>query len=782
MKSPHWIQPFSLLLAFTACPLLAEESAQTGEKAPVSEETIRAAAKRIDELIALSCKEQGVPLNAAISDEVFVRRIYLDLAGRIPTAEETRAFVGNTYAAKRDRLIEELLGSEGYVSHAYNYWADVLRVNDSLGNNGKSNEAAYRLWIKDALRQNKTFDQMAYELVSARGHVWENGAIGYYQRDRGMPLDNMANTVRVFLGTRLECAQCHNHPFDKWKQMDFYEMAAFSSGMDGNRYDSPNRRALSEMAKKDQGKARDDKMAEVRKQLEEEYGKDKQALRAAVKTELAKLRENGELPGKKQGGDESLKLVLNELYKPLRYTTVENAEKALKLPHDYQYPDAKPEDVVTAGTMFGAPAVIAEGQPKIEAYAKWMTSPENPTFTKVIVNRLWKRLFGLALIEPFDDLTEQSISTNPELLAYLEGLMKDLKFDMRGFTRILASTESYQRAATTTELELGIPYYFQGPVLRRLSAEQVWDSALTLLVEDPDLYKPSVKRDIAGIEEQKQIYESLEELPFDEYREMITKLSAEIGEQSKLVEQKRKEAVAARTAGEDEKARELSKELNVAQKSVDKTMREMAFGKVDPGADEADLMKVFGITESVLENSVFEEAKLEAPKAALREGLSKEERRALQKAKMEEKSKMAERTKKKGKGGKGEAAPGELGMLARASEITARPGSFLRTFGQSDREVIENASDEATVPQALELLNGPVSAALANPESALAKQLQTATSPEGRIETIYTAMLSRKPSAEESARLLKEVSAKGDQAYDDIVWAVLNGSQFLFVQ
>ncbi|HQW30557.1 MAG TPA: DUF1553 domain-containing protein, partial [Verrucomicrobiales bacterium] len=120
--------------------------------------------------------------------------------------------------------------------------------------------------------------------------------------------------------------------------------------------------------------------------------------------------------------------------------------------------------------------------------------------------------------------------------------------------------------------------------------------------------------------------------------------------------------------------------------------------------------------------------------------------------------------------------------LARASEITARPGSFLRTFGQSDREVIENASDEATVPQALELLNGPVSAALANPGSALAKQLQTATSPEGRIETIYTAMLSRKPSPEETARLLKEVSANGEKAYDDIVWAVLNGSQFLFVQ
>ncbi|MEZ5433342.1 MAG: DUF1549 domain-containing protein [Verrucomicrobiales bacterium] len=120
----------------------------------------------------------------------------------------------------------------------------------------QANEAAYRLWIKDALRQNKPYDQMVCELVSARGNLWDNGAIGYYQRDRGMPLDNMANTVRIFLGTRLECAQCHNHPFDKWKQMDFFQMAAFSNGMDANRYESPNRKALTQSVKEDSGKAR----------------------------------------------------------------------------------------------------------------------------------------------------------------------------------------------------------------------------------------------------------------------------------------------------------------------------------------------------------------------------------------------------------------------------------------------------------------------------------------------------------------------------------------------
>lgn len=754
---------------------LATETLRADE-APLSEETIRAAVQRIDGMVAKVCEEHGVALNPAIDDETFVRRAYLDLAGRVPSIGEARDFLGSDYPAKRDRLIEALVNSEGHVSHAYNYWADVLRVNDQLGNNSRSNEAAYRLWIKDALRRNKGYDEMVHELVTATGHLWENGAIGYYQRDRGMPLDNMANTVRVFLGTRLECAQCHNHPFDKWTQMDFYAMAAYTNGMDGNRYDSPNRRALTEASKGDGGDARRKLMAEIRARLEEQYGKDKQAMRAAMKEELTKLRKDGDTDAKRNGGDESLRLVLNELYKPLRYTTVAEGDKPLKLPHDYQYDDAKPGDVVAAGTMFGAEAETGGDRSKAGAYAAWMTSPENPTFTKVIVNRLWKRMFGLALIEPFDDLTDQSVSTNPELLAYLEGLMKDLDYDMRAFTRILASTDSYQRAATTTELELGAPYYFQGPVLRRLTAEQVWDSALTLLVEDPDRYKPSVNGEIALIEEQKQIFESLEGLPFEDYRTMVEALSATIGEQSEWIEQKRKEAVAARSAGDEEKARALSAEVRDAQKILDRTMREQAFGKVNRGGDVAELREVFGITAEVLAESTLEAARLETPEEAVPGGLTKKERRALAKSKTEEKA------KRKGKGAKGEAKPGETGILARASEITARPGSFLRTFGQSDREVIENASDEPTVPQALELLNGPVTAAVSSPGSVLGKALGEAATPEAKIETLYTAVLSRRPDAAETARLLEVVAEKGEEAYDEIAWALLNGAQFLFVQ
>ncbi|MCB1089580.1 MAG: DUF1553 domain-containing protein, partial [Verrucomicrobiae bacterium] len=404
--------------------------------------------------------------------------------------------------------------------------------------------------------------------------------------------------------------------------------------------------------------------------------------------------------------------------KPLRYTTIEEADKPLKLPHDYQYDDAKPEDLVPAATMFGAEAKPAEGQSKIQAYAAWMTAPENPTFTKVIVNRLWKRMFGHAIIEPLDELTEQSVTTNPELVAYLEALMKDLNYDMRAFTGILANTATYQRAATTTELEPGTPYYFQGPLLRRLSAEQVWDSALTLLIDHPDQYKPSLDRDIAKIEQQKQMYESLEEIPFEDYKALVERLSVAIGDRTKVAEEKRKEAVAARAAGDEAKARELSREVREAQGQVEKAMKKEAFTAVEPGADKEELYAVFGVTDALLRDSVLAEGKLQRASDEGSGDLSRQERRAMARENAKKK------TAAKAKGPRKDAPEGELGTLARASEITARPGSFLRTFGQSDREVIENASDEATVPQALELLNGPVAAAVADPGSVLGRELE----------------------------------------------------------
>ena len=129
------------------------------------------------------------------------------------------------------------MSGEGYVQNFFNFWADVLRAETTPQGGGGVQGAAYLQFIKDSLRSNKPYDQFVRDMVGATGKTWENGAIGYYLRDRDMPLDNMATTVRIFLGTRIECAQCHNHPFDHWTQKQFYQMAAFTYGINSRDYD-----------------------------------------------------------------------------------------------------------------------------------------------------------------------------------------------------------------------------------------------------------------------------------------------------------------------------------------------------------------------------------------------------------------------------------------------------------------------------------------------------------------------------------------------------------------
>ena len=153
----------------------------------------------------------------------------MNSARRIPTYEQTVAFLDSQDEHKRQKLIDTLLNSPGYASHFFNYWANILRLQDFPEQNLPA--AAYIDWIKDSIRENKPYDRWVTEMLTAEGKIWDNPAAGYLLRDSGMPLDSVNNTVRVFLGTQIGCAQCHDHPFDRWKQHEFYEMAAFMFGV-----------------------------------------------------------------------------------------------------------------------------------------------------------------------------------------------------------------------------------------------------------------------------------------------------------------------------------------------------------------------------------------------------------------------------------------------------------------------------------------------------------------------------------------------------------------------
>ena len=399
--------------------------------------------------------------NEMTNDNQFLRRIYLDVAGRIPTYDEADAFLNDRAPNKRALLIDKLLESEGFVMRMYNYYSDILRIREGvvMMGNGDLKVDPYMEYIKQSIRDNKPYDQLVRELLTAKGKLWEEPAAAYLVADQGMRLCNLSNTFTIFMGTEITCAQCHDHPFEEVYQMDFYKMAAF----------------MGETETRAQGRG-DSMMMMGGGDYRAEVDRMNKVL-----LDAGKLREN-------QTVDQDL----GQWFGTHRTQVVDTTNNAVKLPHDYKYDDGEPEMKVSPGTYFGDKMDLASFETPREAFADWVVSPGNPRFTINAVNRFWKMAFGLAQIEPVYNIPGHldGQAQNYELLTFLEEMMKDLKFDVKGFFRVVYNTSTYQREAETlspslTQIDKGT-YHFPGPILRRMSAEQIWDSLVALTTPDPE--------------------------------------------------------------------------------------------------------------------------------------------------------------------------------------------------------------------------------------------------------------------------------------------------------
>ncbi len=414
--------------------------------------------QQIDGLVQQQIAKAGQLARPSIDDYTFCRRIYLDAIGRIPTLDELDLFIEDKEPDKRNRLIAKLLHSKGYQSHWYNYWADLLRVKyvgDKLHHPGN-----YGQWIKEALRTNKPYNQMAHELINAKGPLYKpgNGATGFYAREP-MPLDHLANSVKTFLGLSIECAQCHDHPFDVWTQKDFYKLAAFSS----------------------RTHLRVDPTADLEKKR---YAKDRKILKNKSFDEWIVYRE-------------SLRVKHAAIHG--------NGSGFMRLPHDYQYDDGKPFEAVQADVLFGDMPKLDykltkdklntlnhnNSGPQInarESFADWMVSPNNPLFTKSIVNRLWHQVMGTELVGPVGGLSPEEMGPHPELTEKLIEIMQDSGYDLKIFLSVLFNSQTYQSKAIALDADRTPDYVLDGPIVRRLSAEAIVDSFLSLRTEEPDRY------------------------------------------------------------------------------------------------------------------------------------------------------------------------------------------------------------------------------------------------------------------------------------------------------
>ena len=480
--------------------------------APIDRETrpeIEQAAAQIDSILQAYWNENKTKSGKKTTDHEFVRRAYLELAGRIPTIDEARTFCNATGRKKRGQLIDDLLESPGYVSHFYNYWADILRLKERPSRDIFFEP--YMAWVKESLADNMPYDKWVYTLLTANGRVAENPATGFQLRDAGMPLSYVDNTVRVFLGTQIGCAQCHDHPFDRWTQQEFYKLAALTNGskfsakqvllggMGGASFGTDDSFSDSGPASDSPFKDEDDLIPNLAR------------LRYGMQTAIDEKKVGGGIRNFYGSGT----------------MMISSMDDEFRLPHDYQYDDGDPLDVVEPAVLWGKIPEYAEDEDNRARFAAWLTTSDNRQFARNIANRMWKKVMGVGLVEPIDDFQEGNIPAIPELLEHLTDEMLRLNFDLREFVRLLVSTETYQNVAVIYDPTAAEPHRYAGPALKRMTAEQLWDSLLTLIAANEWAYQRPTAQDLQavyGIDMSVMDYEEFEQ-SYKDYNEYMRGLN-----------------------------------------------------------------------------------------------------------------------------------------------------------------------------------------------------------------------------------------------------------------
>ena len=388
--------------------------------------TTREVARQIDSLLATGLKQQGfTSFNDPLPDDLFVRRVYLDIIGRIPTREEFDDFVKSREPGKREALIDELLTHPGYAHHAFNYFADMYRFGSYDLNFGVRLDPYYQWW-REQLAANTPYDEIVRQMVTAKGNIGQNPASGFILRDSGMFFDAFSNFSQVMLGIDISCAQCHDHPFQDTAIEDFYGMAAYfqetrtRGGGTGGAYTVDGKKYFTFLGAPERWMYDD-----VVSKLPKDWMKDRQNRQA-----------------------------INDISQLLRNAVSDTPGQTKEVPSNIadEFEDLKGQ-VFPPATLIGKPATPKAGQSYREALAQWLTEDENPRFALAIANRMWDRAFGVPLVGPVHDVSDEAIekASQPEVLKFVTREMKRLDYDLREFMRSLYYTRAYQSRYTAEQ-------------------------------------------------------------------------------------------------------------------------------------------------------------------------------------------------------------------------------------------------------------------------------------------------------------------------------------------
>lgn len=350
-------------------------------------------ANPIDQHVATQLAALRIPPSDRCTDEEFLRRTSLDATGTIPTPEQIEQFQADSSPDKRSRWIDSLLSSPQYVDYWAYRWSDVLMLNSNLLR--ADGLRAYYQWIRTGVEQNKPWDAMVREILTATGNSLDQGATNFYGINQD-PETMTENACQAFLGLSIGCAKCHNHPLEKWTNDQYYAMANL----------------------------------------------------------FARVRAKG-WGGEVRNGDSDRTVFVvdrGDLIQPLR---------------------GRPQ----APAPLDAPAIDIEStEDRRLVLAQWMTSAENPYFTRSIVNRVWAAYFGIGIVNAVDDLRASNPESNPALMSYLSQYLIEQEYDLRSLMRQIMNSETYQRSSVPIEGNQADRKHFSHYYPKRLMAEVIHDA------------------------------------------------------------------------------------------------------------------------------------------------------------------------------------------------------------------------------------------------------------------------------------------------------------------
>jgi hypothetical protein len=370
-------------------------------------------AKKIDELLI---SETIVSQTNICDDETFLRRAFLDIVGQPPSLEDVLVYGLEPSINKRSLLIEFLLADKTYGANWSRYWRDVIMFRRTY-DQAQLGVPALESYLTAALNNGVSWNRIAVDFITAKGDIREDGRTVFIAAQQGRPEETVSEISRIFMGIQIQCAQCHDHPTDRWKQEQFHELAAFFPRV------------------------------AVRPQLDP---------RSFIvnATDFIGRRRNPNANNRFVGTLEHTMPNLTEPTQPGQVMT--------------------PKFFVSGQTL----PVGTTDAVRRDSLARWITSPDNPWFAIAVTNRMWAELIGEGFYEPVDDIGPDRTPSAPKTMDYLANEFTLSGYDLKWLIQTIMSTQAYQRNSLDRRNYDQIP--FQANTIQPLRSDQLFDSMMSV--------------------------------------------------------------------------------------------------------------------------------------------------------------------------------------------------------------------------------------------------------------------------------------------------------------